>query len=132
MLLIRASCAALSRSHAPFSLFTQYRTTFTFYSVAYLPFVVMALTMTLGSMLGPVTASPNRRAVGASMVGAVVIAAVLSAWFFYPIWTAEVIPYAVFTQYGSEQAVKDAGRLQIEGKDHVVADGDILHIRFNV
>ena len=45
---------------------------------------------------------------------------------------AEVIPYAVFTQYGSEQAVKDAGRLQIEGKDYVVADGDILHIRFNV
>jgi ribosome-binding ATPase YchF (GTP1/OBG family) len=28
--------------------------------------------------------------------------------------------------------VKDAGRLQIEGKDYVVADGDILHIRFNV
>jgi ribosome-binding ATPase len=45
---------------------------------------------------------------------------------------AEVIPYAVFMQYGSEQAVKDAGRLQIEGKDYVVSDGDILHIRFNV
>jgi GTP-binding protein YchF len=45
---------------------------------------------------------------------------------------AEVIPYAVFTRYGSEQAVKDAGRLQVEGKDYVVADGDILHIRFNV
>ena len=45
---------------------------------------------------------------------------------------AEVIPYAVFTHYGSEQAVKDAGRLQVEGKDYVVADGDILHIRFNV
>jgi ribosome-binding ATPase len=45
---------------------------------------------------------------------------------------AEVIPYTVFMQHGSEQAVKDAGLLQIEGKDHVVADGDILHIRFNV
>jgi len=45
---------------------------------------------------------------------------------------AEVIPYAVFTQHGSEQAVKDAGKLQVEGKDYVVADGDILHIRFNV
>lgn len=45
---------------------------------------------------------------------------------------AEVIPYEVFLEYGSEQAVKDAGRLQIEGKDYVVADGDILHIRFNV
>jgi ribosome-binding ATPase len=45
---------------------------------------------------------------------------------------AEVIPYDVFTQYGSEQAVKDAGRLQVEGKDYVVSDGDIMHIRFNV
>lgn len=45
---------------------------------------------------------------------------------------AEVIPYAVFMEYGSEQAVKDAGRLQIEGKDYVVQDGDIMHVRFNV
>ena len=35
-------------------------------------------------------------------------------------------------QYRSEQAVKDAGRLQVEGKDYVVADGDIMHVRFNV
>lgn len=45
---------------------------------------------------------------------------------------AEVIPYAVFMQYGSEHAVKESGKLQIEGKDYVVSDGDILHIRFNV
>jgi ribosome-binding ATPase YchF (GTP1/OBG family) len=45
---------------------------------------------------------------------------------------AEAIPYDVFMEYGSESAVKDAGRLRVEGKDYVVADGDILHIRFNV
>jgi hypothetical protein len=45
---------------------------------------------------------------------------------------AEVIPYDVFTELGSEQAVKDAGRLQVEGKDYIVSDGDILHVRFNV
>jgi ribosome-binding ATPase len=45
---------------------------------------------------------------------------------------AEVIPYAVFMELGSEQAVKDAGRLQIEGKEYEVADGDIMHVRFNV
>ena len=44
----------------------------------------------------------------------------------------EVIPYAVFLEHGSEQAVKNAGRLQVEGKDYVVSDGDILHVRFNV
>jgi ribosome-binding ATPase YchF (GTP1/OBG family) len=45
---------------------------------------------------------------------------------------AEVIPYDVFTTYGSEAAVKDAGKLQVEGKEYIVADGDILHVRFNV
>ncbi|MGH7469562.1 MAG: redox-regulated ATPase YchF [Longimicrobiales bacterium] len=45
---------------------------------------------------------------------------------------AEVIPYDVFIEYGSEQDVKDAGRLQVEGKDYLVADGDIIHVRFNV
>jgi ribosome-binding ATPase len=45
---------------------------------------------------------------------------------------AEVIPYDVFIQFGSENAVKEAGRLQVEGKDYVVADGDIMHVRFNV
>jgi ribosome-binding ATPase len=45
---------------------------------------------------------------------------------------AEVTPYEVFMEYGSEHAVKEAGRLQLEGKDYVVADGDILSIRFNV
>jgi ribosome-binding ATPase YchF (GTP1/OBG family) len=45
---------------------------------------------------------------------------------------AEVIPYATFMKLGSEQAVKDAGLLQVEGKEYVVADGDIMHVRFNV
>ena len=45
---------------------------------------------------------------------------------------AEIIPYPVFMEHGSEHAVRDAGKLQLGGKDHVVADGDILHIRFNV
>jgi GTP-binding protein YchF len=45
---------------------------------------------------------------------------------------AEVIPYETFMKYGSEHAVKESGHLQIEGKEYVVADGDIMHIRFNV
>lgn len=45
---------------------------------------------------------------------------------------AEVIPYEVFMKYGSEHAVKESGHLQIEGKEYVVSDGDIMHIRFNV
>jgi hypothetical protein len=45
---------------------------------------------------------------------------------------AEVIKYADFITYGSEQACKEAGKMSIEGKDYVVQDGDIMHFRFNV
>ena len=45
---------------------------------------------------------------------------------------AEVTPYQVFMEYGSEHAVKEAGHLKLEGKEYVVADGDILHVRFAV
>ena len=45
---------------------------------------------------------------------------------------AEVTPYEVFMKYGSEHAARDAGKHLVEGKDYVVQDGDILHIRFAV
>lgn len=45
---------------------------------------------------------------------------------------AEVIKYADFLEYGSEAACRDAGKLNIEGKEYVVTDGDIMHFRFNV
>ena len=45
---------------------------------------------------------------------------------------AEVIKYEDYLQYGSETAVRDAGKLGIEGKEYVVQDGDIMHFRFNV
>lgn len=45
---------------------------------------------------------------------------------------AEVIKYDVYTEYGSEAAVKDAGKMGVEGKEYVVGDGDVMHFRFNV
>jgi ribosome-binding ATPase YchF (GTP1/OBG family) len=45
---------------------------------------------------------------------------------------AEVTAYADYVKYGSEAACREAGRLRIEGKEYVVADGDIMHFRFNV
>lgn len=45
---------------------------------------------------------------------------------------AEVIKYEDFIQYGSEAAVKEAGKMSVEGKEYVVQDGDIMHFRFNV
>ena len=45
---------------------------------------------------------------------------------------AEVIKYDDYIKYGSETAVREAGKLGIEGKEYVVQDGDIMHFRFNV
>lgn len=45
---------------------------------------------------------------------------------------AEVIKYDDFIRYGSEAACRDAGKLNIEGKDYIVKDGDVMHFRFNV
>ena len=45
---------------------------------------------------------------------------------------AEVIKYDNYIKYGSESACRDAGKLQVEGKDYVVQDGDLMHFRFNV
>ncbi len=45
---------------------------------------------------------------------------------------AEVIKFEDYIHYGSESAVREAGKLGVEGKEYVVQDGDIMHFRFNV
>lgn len=45
---------------------------------------------------------------------------------------AEVIKYNDFITLGSESACRDNGKLNVEGKEYVVEDGDIMHFRFNV
>ncbi|MGB8274669.1 MAG: DUF933 domain-containing protein, partial [Alphaproteobacteria bacterium] len=45
---------------------------------------------------------------------------------------AEVIAYDDYVACGGEQGAKDAGKMRLEGKDYVVADGDVVHFRFNV
>jgi ribosome-binding ATPase len=45
---------------------------------------------------------------------------------------AEVIKLSDYQHYKTEQACKEAGKMAVEGKEYVVADGDIMHFRFNV
>ena len=45
---------------------------------------------------------------------------------------AEVIDWRDLLEIGSWTKAKDLGKLRVEGKDYVVADGDVLEIRFNV
>jgi ribosome-binding ATPase len=43
---------------------------------------------------------------------------------------AETITYDDYVAFGGEVGARDAGRMRLEGKDYVVADGDVLHFRF--
>jgi hypothetical protein len=45
---------------------------------------------------------------------------------------AEVTPFEVFKQYGSDAAVKAHGLMRLEGKEYIVHDGDVIYFRFNV
>ena len=45
---------------------------------------------------------------------------------------AEIVGYSDYVNNGGELGAKDAGKWRLEGKDYVVADGDVIHFRFNV
>jgi GTP-binding protein YchF len=45
---------------------------------------------------------------------------------------AEVIPFSTFEAFGSATAAKVAGKLQTEGKEYIVQDGDIIYFKFNI
>jgi hypothetical protein len=45
---------------------------------------------------------------------------------------AEVVGYEDFAELRSDAKVKEAGKLRLEGRDYVMRDGDIIHIRFKV
>ena len=45
---------------------------------------------------------------------------------------AETFAFDELNEFGSEKALKAAGRIRLEGKDYIVGDGDIINFRFNV
>lgn len=45
---------------------------------------------------------------------------------------AEVISYENYIKYGSESKARESGKLNVEGKEYIVKDGDVMHFRFNV
>jgi dolichyl-phosphate-mannose--protein O-mannosyl transferase len=70
------------------------RTMFFFYALPALPFMVLAVTLALGMILGKPDAVLDRRVAGGILVGAYVLLVGMSFAFFYPIYTGEVITYA--------------------------------------
>jgi len=45
---------------------------------------------------------------------------------------AEVVAYEHFVANNGEQGAKEAGKWRLEGKEYILADGDVIHFRFNV
>ena len=69
------------------------RTMFSFYTVSFAPFLMMAIALTLGYIVGQRDATPIRRAWGSAAVGGYLLVAVIAAAALYPLWTGDVIPY---------------------------------------
>ncbi len=87
-----AILAGVVAGWAPWFLF-QGRTIFYFYAVAFVPFLVLAVTMCLGLVIGDERASPKRRQWGVAAAGAYVLLAVANFAWLLPVLSAQVIPY---------------------------------------
>ncbi|MEU4834870.1 phospholipid carrier-dependent glycosyltransferase, partial [Streptosporangium sp. NPDC023615] len=70
------------------------RTMFLFYAIPMVPFMILAIVLAAGLVLGPAGASPRRRMAGAAVVGAFALLALVNFWWLYPVLTGELIPYA--------------------------------------
>src|SRR5215470_3719434 len=77
----------------PWFLFAD-RTQFYFYAVAFVPFLVLSITLCLGLVIGPARASALRRTTGAAVAGAYMLAVLLNFFYLYPVLSAQVIPYS--------------------------------------
>ena len=69
------------------------RTIYQFYAVAFVPFVVLAVTYTLGMVAGRADASRQRKQIGLAIVGGFLVVTVLVFAWYWPLYTAQVIPY---------------------------------------
>ena len=70
-----------------------HRTMFLFYTAPMLPFMVLALTLAAGLLIGPAAAGDRRRATGAAVVGAFMLLSVVNFGWLHPVLAGELIPY---------------------------------------
>ncbi len=70
-----------------------HRTEFYFYAVVFDPFLVIAITLCLGLIIGPARAAPARRGLGALVTGGYLLAVLWDFYYMYPVLAAQVVPY---------------------------------------
>ncbi|MFE4516860.1 dolichyl-phosphate-mannose--protein mannosyltransferase [Kitasatospora sp. NPDC056783] len=86
-----ALLCGLAAGYLPWFLF-QERTIFLFYAVAFVPFLVLAVTMLIGALIGPAGASRDRRIIGSTAAGLLILLIVWNFLFFFPLFTGQTIP----------------------------------------
>lgn len=67
------------------------RPIFLFYAITILPFMVLAITLVIGKLLGAASTSPGRRTTGVIVAGSFFMLALLCFVWFWPIWTDQLI-----------------------------------------
>lgn len=72
------------------------RTEFFFYAVVFDPFIIIAITLCIGLIIGPARAAPPRRAVGAALTGAYLLAVLWNFYYMYPVMAAKIVPYTTW------------------------------------
>lgn len=82
----------LAATYLPWLLYPS-RTVFQFYTVAMMPFLVLALALALRELAGRGGAPPHRRQAGRRTVAVYLSAVLLISAFFYPVWTGMNVPY---------------------------------------
>jgi dolichyl-phosphate-mannose--protein O-mannosyl transferase len=82
----------LAAGYVPWLLYMG-RTIFTFYSIAFEPYLILALTAVIALVLGTRRDPEPRRRAGIAWVAVFLVAATLVSAFFWPIWTAQQVPF---------------------------------------
>ncbi|MGW4647020.1 dolichyl-phosphate-mannose--protein mannosyltransferase [Kitasatospora sp. NPDC004289] len=86
-----AILCGLAAGYLPWFMY-QERTIFLFYAVVFVPFLVLAVTMMLGALIGPATASRDRRLIGGTAAGVIVLLVMWNFAYFLPIFSGRTIP----------------------------------------
>ena len=93
-----AILAGFMGGYAPWFLLGD-RTIYSFYAVAFVPYVVLACVYLLGLFIGGPHASPLHRRIGLGVTGAFLVLEIVLFAFFWPIYTAQVVPYSFWSAH---------------------------------
>lgn len=85
-----AALSGIVAGYLPWLMYTD-RTVFTFYVIAFSPWLILCLAYVMSLVIGPADADRDRRLAGGLFVGSLLVLIVLVSAFFWPVWTGQVI-----------------------------------------